>query len=287
MNVLSLFDGISCAMVGLEKANVKVDKYFSSEIDKHSIAISQNNHPEIIQLGDVRNINMAELPKIDLLIGGTPCQNLSKININNEDHNQGLSGNKSVLFYEYLRILKQVNPKYFILENVDMNLEDADIITKTLNVNPVCINTSSFLAQDRPRLWWSNIKIKEPERDCNLVIKDIMQQEVAEKHYYKKDFEFLGENKRVIAKLKVNCHDMGKRVYNINYKSPTLTGVTGGYHEKKIFHNGRCRKLTPIEYERLMGLEDNYTKGIIDSKRLNAIGNAFSPNIIEYIIKHI
>ena len=113
MKVLSLFDGISCAKLALEKSNIKIDEYYASEVDNYSISVSKKNHPKIIHLGDVRKINTKSLPTIDLLIGGSPCQDLS-----NAQKGQGLEGDKSRLFYEYIRIFKELKPKYFLLENV-------------------------------------------------------------------------------------------------------------------------------------------------------------------------
>ena len=140
MNVLSLFDGISCGRVALERASIKVDNYFAAEIDKYAILISKKNYPDIIHIGDVRNIDCSKLPKIDLLIGGSPCQDLSIAKANRK----GLDGERSGLFYEYVRILKEIKPKYFILENVaSMPKESKEQISKELfGIEPIMINAS-------------------------------------------------------------------------------------------------------------------------------------------------
>src|SRR5574344_1946854 len=141
MNVLSLFDGMSCGQIALERLGIKFDginnKYFASEIKLDAIKVTQYNYPNTIQLGDVKKVNGKELPKIDLLIGGSPCQDLSIAN----KERLGLKGTKSSLFYEYLRLLKEVKPKYWLLENVEMPAEDVLIITNELGVQPININS--------------------------------------------------------------------------------------------------------------------------------------------------
>lgn len=173
MNVLSLFDGISCARVALERANIPVKTYFASEIDKHAIKVSQANYPDIVRLGDVRLIDCLPEP-IDLLIGGSPCQDLS---IAKKDR-KGLDGERSSLFWEYVRIWKLTNAKWFILENVSsMSKKDRDIITETLGVEPVLFNASLVSAQSRKRLFWTNIKFELP-KDRGILLKDILQPDV-------------------------------------------------------------------------------------------------------------
>ena len=154
MNVLSLFDGISCGRIALERVGIKVDKYFASEIKDIAIKVTQTNYPDTIQIGDVTKIDATTLPKIDLLIGGSPCQNFSIANLNSRD---GLEGDKSSLFYQYLRLLREVKPKYFLLENVKMKKDQEAIISELLGVKPILINSNLVSAQSRPRLYWTNI----------------------------------------------------------------------------------------------------------------------------------
>jgi len=148
MNVLSLFDGMSCGQIALERAGITVDNYYASEIDKHCITVTQTNYPETIQLGDVSKIDGKDLPNIDLLIGGSPCQGFSFIGkgLNFDDP-------RSKLFFEYVRLLKECNPTYFMLENVRMKKELQDIISKYLGVDPVVINSNLVSAQNRHRLY--------------------------------------------------------------------------------------------------------------------------------------
>src|SRR5574344_918044 len=157
MNIMSLFDGGSCGQVALERAGIIVDNYYASEIDKHAIQVTQKNYPNTIQLGDVTKIDFTPfIGKIDLLIGGSPCQSLS---ITQSKTREGLDG-KSKLFFSFIDVLSHVKPKYFLFENVaSMSKECKDIISGLLGCEPVFINSNTFAAQDRPRLYWTNIPV--------------------------------------------------------------------------------------------------------------------------------
>lgn len=171
MNVLSLFDGISCGQVALERAGIKVDKYYASEIDKYAIQVTQKNYPNTIQLGDVTKVDGTKLDNIDLLIGGSPCQGFSFAGkqLNFEDI-------RSKLFFEYVRLLNEVKPKHFLLENVKMKKDYQDIISEYLGVEPVEINSSLVSAQNRKRLYWTNIPgISQPD-DKGVLLKDIVHE---------------------------------------------------------------------------------------------------------------
>lgn len=183
MNVLSLFDGMSCGQIALNRTNIKYDNYFASEIKKHAIKVTQSNYPDTIQLGDVREIKAETLPKIDLLIGGSPCQDFS---LANKDR-KGLKGLKSGLFFEYLRLLKELKPKYFLLENVAMTDKDLELISQYVGTYPVNINSELVSAQMRNRYYWTNIgpedfdlfgfrycKIPQP-KDRKIMLKDILE----------------------------------------------------------------------------------------------------------------
>jgi DNA (cytosine-5)-methyltransferase 3A len=167
MRVLSLFDGISCARVALQKSGIPVKEYYASEIDKYAIKVSETNYPDILRLGDVREIKPF---KVDLLIGGSPCQDLS---IAKKDR-KGLDGERSGLFWEYIRLWKDCEPTYFILENVaSMPKKDRDIITKTMGVEPVLFDASLVSAQSRKRLFWTNLPFTLPS-DKGILLKDIL-----------------------------------------------------------------------------------------------------------------
>jgi DNA (cytosine-5)-methyltransferase 3A len=291
LNVLSLFDGGSCGQVALQRANIKVEKYYASEINPNSVKVTQKNYPNTIQLGDVTQLNkekLLNLGKIDLLIGGSPCEDLTITAIDRKDINKGLEGKKSKLFYNYVDALNIIKPKYFLLENVaSMTKENIDIISSELGVKPILINSNLVSAQDRERLYWTNITGIAQPKNKEILLKHVLQRDVEEKFYYNKPFEFYGLDKKVCAKLLVNSHDLVKRVYNPDFKCATLTAVQGGYQEKKVYINSRVRKLTPIEYERLQTLPDNYTYGVSNTARYSICGDGWTVDIIAHIFKNI
>ncbi len=181
MNVLSLFDGISCAMVALERAGIPVNKYYSCEIEKNAMKVSKKNYPDIISLGSVIDFNKDMIKEpIDLLIGGSPCQDLSIAKKNR----RGLEGDRSSLFFEYVRIKNEMNPKYFILENVaSMKKEDKDIISGIMGCEPVMFNASLVSAQTRKRYFWTNIQFDLPA-DRGILLKDILQPDAQANRVY-------------------------------------------------------------------------------------------------------
>jgi DNA (cytosine-5)-methyltransferase 3A len=224
MRVLSLFDGISCARVALERAGIEVDAYYASEIDKHAIAISKKNYPDIIQLGSVVGLTPPE--GIDFLIGGSPCQDLS---IAKKDR-KGLDGDRSGLFWEYVRIKEECNPTYFVLENVaSMPKKDMDLITITLGVRPILFNASLVSAQCRKRLFWTNLKFELPE-DRGILLKHILQPdgEVNERIYDMSSFHKTPQTDRNETKKLGYVGEFdhqAKRVYDDNGKLPALNVV--------------------------------------------------------------
>lgn len=213
MNVLSLFDGMSCGQQALERAGIKVDKYFASEIDKYAIQVTMANYPNTIQLGSVVNVNGYDLPKIDILIGGSPCQSFSfagkRKGMSTKDEQEILTlehylqlkeegfefEGQSYLFWEYMRLLNEVKPKYFLLENVMMGEKWENILSKAIGVKPIMINSSLVSAQNRQRLYWTNIGL-EPQglfgdlesiiqqpKDKQMFLKDILEDNVSEKFF--------------------------------------------------------------------------------------------------------
>lgn len=285
MKVLSLFDGISCGRVALERAGIPVETYYASEIDPHAIQITQHNYPDTIQVGDVCQLNPDDYKGIDLLIGGSPCQSLS---ITMGQTRTNLNG-KSKLFFEYLRILKAVKPQWYLLENVaSMNKESKDTITELLGVEPVFINSNCFSAQDRPRLYWTNIPVNVFNlQESSLCLKDILEPSVADKCFYSHPLTKVDLSKQVCAIMDFKNNEMHKRIFNPAFKCHTLTTCGGGNTQKKVYIDGRARKLTPIEYERLQTLPDDYTACVADSHRYTAIGNGWTVDVIAHIFKHI
>lgn len=313
INVLSLFDGISCGQVALERAGIPVRNYYASEIDLNCIRITQKNYPKTIHLGDVRSVDLLKFTQrpsneyvIDLLIGGSPCQDLSIAGTR-----QGLDGSRSCLFWEYVRALKIVKPKYFLFENVaSMKKEDREIITNALGVEPIIINSALVSAQTRKRFYWTNIpNVKQPE-DKQIYLKDILESGVAPQNksycltetYHKASFsDFVKKHTRTMIAMPIRLgHLEGRsnaqanRVYSIEGKSVCLNANGGGGGAKTGLYKIELpdgeyiiRKLTPIECERLQTLPDNYTEGIPNSSRYKAIGNGWTVEVIAHILKGI
>lgn len=285
MKVLSLFDGISCGMVALERANIPIERYFAYEIEPNAIKISKKNYPNIIQCGDVITADFTKYKGTDLLMGGSPCQSLSIIQSKTRKHLDG----KSKLFFEYVRALKEFQPKWFLFENVaSMNKQSKQIISEYLGCEPILIDSNCFSAQDRPRLYWTNIPVKtEGLKECNLCLRDILENEVEEKYFYNYPLTDIDMSKQVCATMIHNNYEMYKRVFNPNFKCHTLTAVCGGNQQKKVYIDGRARKLIPLEYERLQTLPDNYTEGVSDATRYKLIGNGWTVDVISYILSFI
>ena len=181
MNVLSLFDGMSCGRIALERCGFKVENYFASEIDKHAIKVSKANYPDTVHVGDVTQVVATNFPKIDLLLGGSPCQGFSFAG-----GQLAFDDPRSKLFFEYVRLLEELKPRYFLLENVPMKQEFQDIITKMLGVKPVRINSNLVSAQNRDRLYWTNIPVKSLPENKRVYLKDILQnvEDIGEEHYH-------------------------------------------------------------------------------------------------------
>lgn len=285
MKVLSLFDGISCGMVALQKAGIPVESYDAYEIDENAIKISRENWPEIKQCGDVTKANFTEYRGFDLLIGGSPCQSLSIIQAHKRKNLKG----KSKLFFEFVRALKEAKPKYFLFENVaSMNSESEQVISELLGCQPILIDANCFLPQNRPRLYWTNIPVKADKlSECTLTLKDIMEVDVPEKYFYSFPLENVGMEKKVCATMVHNNLAMHRRVYNPNAKVGCLTAVCGGNQQRKVLDGNRARKMIPIEYERAQGLDDGYTSGLSDGHRYKAIGNGWAVPVIAYIFSFI
>jgi len=291
-NILSLFDGLSCAQIALNKAGIKYNNYFASEIDRYCIQITQKNYPNTIQLGDITNIKGNNLPKIDLIVGGSPCQGFSfagkQLNFNDP---------RSALFFEYVRLLKECNPNFFLFENVKMKKEYIDIISKFLNKPPIHINSDIFVCQNRYRLYWTNIKLN------TLPIRPRWNNE-----YYQLRRTYMRKNKSGVCPILTA--NMGTGGHNVPlkklseiiesgkvdrdvafcidacyYKGSTLRNYYDKYRRQIVFDGDTFRKLTPIECERLQTIPDNYTNGVSNTQRYKMIGNGMTVDVIAHIFK--
>lgn len=315
MNILSLFDGMSGLQIALNNLGVNYDNYFASEIDKYAIQVTLKNYPKTMQLGDIKTLNVSNLPLIDLISFGSPCQDLSVA----KQNRQGLEGERSGLFYEALRILNELKPKYFIVENVaSMPKEAKNEITRCLfGIEPVLINSSLLTAQNRKRLYWvgklnnegfyEKIIIEQPE-DKKILLKDILESGLS---YQDKSYTLtasyngaifwntLAKKQRtmILEPIRIGHYNkggQGDRIYSVDGKSVCLQSNSGGKGAKTGLYkidlpNGEylVRKLTPSECEKLQGVNIGYTDCVSNTQRYKMIGNGFTVPIIEHILKKI
>jgi DNA-cytosine methyltransferase len=270
-NVLSLFDGMSCGQLALDTLGIKVNNYFASEIDPYAIKIAKKNYPNTKHIGSVVDVKGSDLPKIDLLIGGSPCQSFS-----NAGERTGMDG-KSKLFWEFVRVLKETNPTYFLLENVRMKKEWENIITEQLGVKPILINSRLVSAQNRPRLYWTNIPNIEQPMDCGLVLADILEDAWDDK------FNLSEKACDYMSRLRNGKPRWEYHTNPLNGKSACLTanmykGVPYGVIKEQL------RRLTTVECERLQTVPDNYTAGVSDTQRFKMLGNGWTIDVIAHIL---
>ena len=267
MNVLSLFDGMSCGQVALHRAGIHVDNYYASEIDKYAIDVAKNNWPNTIHMGDVSKIKGTDFNHpIDLLIGGSPCQGFSMAGkgLNFED-------SRSMLFFEFVRLFNELKPKYFLLENVKMNTESIKVINWYLGVEPITIDSSLVSAQSRKRLYWTNIPgVGQPE-DKGILLKDILVDNVATP-----PFEFRDKSKTL---------RVGGRKSPMNSKQE-WDNVYKNIRDIEVDAN-LWRRLNPVDCERLQTLPDYYTQGVSNTQRYKMLGNGWTVDVIAHILKNI
>lgn len=295
--VLSLFDGMSCGQIALNRTGISYGKYYASEIDKHAIKVTQHNYPDTIQLGSVTEIKGTDLPQIDLLIGGSPCQgfSFSGKQLNFDDP-------RSKLFFEFVRLIKECKPKYWLLENVVMKKEFEQVITEHLGVEPIKINSALVSAQNRERLYWANFPINQP-KDKGIKLIDILE-----------DTEMIDPsairgrrlNKATILGRRLN--DKGKREdYNKEIpitqclevratnrdksnclttvaKDNVLTTMPIGRHPDAFKNNLPFRYYTIKEYCRLQTVPENYFDGVATENQIRKmIGNGWTVDVIAHI----
>jgi DNA (cytosine-5)-methyltransferase 3A len=281
MNVLSLFDGMSCGQIALNKAGIKYDKYFASEIKPHAIKVTQHNYPNTIQLGDVTKIKASDLPKIDLLIGGSPCQDFSSAN----KQKLGLNGVKSGLFFEYLRLLKELKPKYFLLENVAMDDFSYNTISHLLGTFPIDINSSLVSAQLRQRSYWTNIGQYELDmfgmRYCKIPHpkdKKISFQSILENGYtdrFKARCLLESESRPLVSKDKLYRRYNELGFINIVFDNPMF------------LYNENIRILTQLELERLQTVPIGYTNLLKRNDAACLLGDGWTVDVIAHIFSYL
>lgn len=301
MKCLSLFDGISCGRVALERVGLPVTSYHAWEIEPNSIQISRNNYPDIEQHGDVTKEDFSKYHGCDLLMGGSPCQGFST-------SGKGLNFDdpRSKLFFEFIRAVKETEPQYFLLENVNMKREWRDTITEYMGVDPILINSSLVSAQSRPRLYWTNIPGVTAPPDKGITLEEILEDN---------DLTHPGAirgrrlNKATIVGRRLDGRGH-RQDYNKNIpitqclevrrtntdksncittvdKDNVLTTLPPGRYPNAFNGEYPFRYYTTREYERLQTLPDGYTKGVPESAARKAIGNAWTVDIIAWILSHI
>ena len=266
--VLSLFDGMSCGQIALNRLGIPIKTYYASEVDPYPIKVTQANYPDTIQLGDVRDISLESLPeRPDILLAGAPCQGFSFAGkqLNFEDP-------RSKLFFDFVRVLKILKPKYFLLENVRMKKESQDIISKYLGVEPRVFNSNKASAQNRHRLYWFNWEVDELE-DKGIVLADILEDGVTDRE-------------------KSHCIDANY------FKGGNLKSYFQKHRRQLVFTNtciqeGEAdiketyRKLSCLEVERLQTVPDNYTAHVSNSRRYHMLGNGWTVDVICHILKNM
>jgi len=301
MKILSLFDWMSCGRIALERAWIQVDKYYASEIDKYAIQVSQKNYPDIIQLWDINNWRERDLWEIDMIIGGSPCQWFSFAG-----KQLAFNDPRSKLFFTMVDIINHYKPKYFLLENVKMKKEFQEIITQYMWVEPIEINSALVSAQNRKRLYWTNIPWVEQPQDKAIKIQDILESNPEEKYF------LTDKQIRSLGRFESNS-----RFYDIMWKSPSLTTMRWWHRQPKIAYNDYSdqilwdksralntwcgsnttknatlildienktkRKLTPLECERLQTLPDNYTEWVSNTQRYKMLWNWWTVDVIAHI----
>lgn len=287
INVLSLFDGISCGQIALERVGIEVENYFASEIDKHAIKVTQANYPNTKQLGSVIDVKAKDLPKIDLLIGGSPCQGFSiagkKLNFDDD---------RSKLFFEFVRLKNELNPKYFLLENVRMTDDIADAIDELLGVKRIYIDSRNFTGMIRKRYYWTNIPIGEiPTK--NVSIEDLLDNEP-----FDRDLNFFLNRTKYEPTtsydgiITINPRDNnGKqtwqrgRVYDIKGSCPTICASLFDLNITK--DHKTWRKLTINECEKLQGVPKDYTSAVSKNERGKQLGNGWNVDTIAFIFSFL
>ena len=243
LTALSLFDGISCGRVALQRLGIPIETYYTSEIDKYAVAISDYHFPDTVKLGDVTAWESWDIDfsQIDLILGGFPCQSWSA-----NGHLNGIEDTRGQLVYPMLKILervRQANPDVkFLFENVNMKQQFRDFLTELIQIEPVLINSALLSAQNRERLYWTNIPIDNQPEDLGLSMNDILESErVLPSLYYDVGADYTGKSTGHVADLHININQSEKRVYSSDYKCPTLTTMQGGNRQPKVMiRRGGC-----------------------------------------------
>ena len=292
MKVLSLFDGISCGMVALQRAGIKVERYVAYEIEENAIKVSKFNYPEIEHKGDVFKADYSKDKDFDLLIGGSPCTywSIARARGNNERETKA-SGLGWELFKQYVRALKEVKPTYFLYENnASMSEEIKDCISEELGCKPIEIDSADFSAQHRCRYYWTNIPFYKDWQKSDVLFKDIMVTDTSVKSFEKyKDTVRISEDGLCISwdSSGKGNYSQQNRARRVNQKWNTVP--SSGNDKNNIYISEyKFRNINPVEAERLQTLPDNYTACLKSKvKRVEVCGNGWTVEVIKHILKGI
>lgn len=272
INVLSLFDGISCGQIALQRAGIKVDNYFASEIDEYAIKVTKHNYPNTSHIGDVRGVRGADLQKIDLLIGGFPCQSFSFAGkqLNFKDP-------RGKLFFEFIRLKDELKPKYFLVENVKMKRKYQDIISDYIGIEPVEINSSFFSMQNRKRLYWTNINIPEIKNDNSELFNQYLYR--LGHGYIKDEIKFFNKYPSLAAQSPATKYRI---VIDLQKATDALM-----LNNLELLRKGDTitRSATPEECEQFQTLPISYTSILKNRQRYKCIGNGWTVDVIAHIFK--
>ena len=330
LKVLSLFDGMSCGQLALQRLGIEVDTYYASEIDKYAIQVTQANFPKTIQVGDVCELKAEDYQDVDLILAGSPCQGFSFAG-----KQLAFDDPRSALFFEFVRLLKEIKPKYFLLENVRMKQQFQDVITEQVSacypdfeggdllggqIKPILINSALLSAQNRQRLYWTNIPNIEQPKDKGIVLRDILEDNPGNKYslsvakvdrvlnsprgkgfFYNKDSEKIGtlvagyhkeptDGSYILSgawrgRYKEDGATEQKLELNQSGKSNSLTTVQKD--SVVVNDNLSWRKLTPLECERLQTVPDNYTNNVSNTQRYKMLGNGWTIEVIAHILNNM
>lgn len=300
MNVLSLFDGMSCGRIALERAEIKVDNYFSSEIKDYAIRVANINYPQDVwnRLGDITNIRPKDLPTIDLLIGGSPCQDFSGAN----KERLGVDGIKSGLFFEYVRLLKATTPKYFLLENVRMKKEHQDFVSNIIGCEPIIINSELVAPHLRHRLYWTNIPFTEMPKDKGLKLNDFLINGYSDRDKARTLLESDSRPLSTPIKMAHRYFNTGfttlifesrehyssiKEHFDIHFKGKSAKeiDVISKYMDLSIY--GGVRYMNNNEREACQTIPQGYTNGLTQNEAACILGDGWTVDVIAHIFKGI
>ena len=279
-NIVSTFDGISCLQIALNRQGLEYKNYYASEIDTHCIKIAQKNYPNTIQKGNICDLTKADFPEnIDLLVGGSPCQGFSlmgrQLNFNDD---------RSKLFFEFVRLKDELEPKWFILENVVMRQDIQDAISDLLGVKPIKINSALFSGQNRKRLYWTNIpNVEEKIAQSLASLPQITGKSILTDQTYEIATVRKGKNGSPRQIVKPATDKLGCLTASY-YKGVNADGRPAKSKFFGDYEAGKIEMLSPVECERLQTVPEGYTEGISKTQRYKALGNGFTVEVISFIL---